>query len=419
MIDKQQGRRAKRARLTGLVMSCVTAVALTGALTGVLIGPPPAGAAGFGHHDIGRMALPPLDPAALAGAIAGLPDTDATAAIVQVRGAAGQWQGTSGVTSLLDRQRVPANTRYRIGSITKVFAATVVLQLVAEGRIGLDEPVQRYLPGMLPPGYPPIEVRWLLNHTSGLPTDLSPVIGSGPAWEIRHRYDQWTPAQLVAAATRHPLKFRPGTTQDYNNINYVLAGMLIEKVTGEPYGQEIRARILRPLHLDHTTVPGADPTLPAPHADGYQALTDGGRKRLVDVTTMNQSLAWAAGEMISTTQDLDRFITALFHGDLLPPAQLREAFSIPDVPYLNGSPTDPSGSGGRAYYSTGGLMRIVLPNGTTLWGKNGARPGYLSGVFATRDLERRVVYSVNSTNAEQPGQDPVVTRIVLAAFVDR
>ena len=192
--------------------------------------------------------------------------------------------------------------------------------------------------------------------------------------------------------------------------------MLIEKLTGHPYGQQIEARILRPLHLARTSLPGTDPSLPAPHADGYQALTCGGKTCLTDVTTMNQSLAWAAGEMISTAQDLDRFITALFRGALLPAAQLSEAFRIPDVPYSNGGPTGPSGNGGRAYYSCGGLMRVVLPGGTTLWGKNGGRPGYLSGVFATRDLERRVVYSVNSTNAEQPGQDPVATRVVLAAF---
>src|SRR5262245_4669399 len=113
-----------------------------------------------------RSTLPPMNPASLAGAIAGLPDGEATGALVQVRGAAGAWSGVSGTSDLSTGAPVPANAHFRIGSITKTFTAVVVLQLAAEHRIDLDAPVQRYLPGLLPASYPKITIAQLLDHTS-------------------------------------------------------------------------------------------------------------------------------------------------------------------------------------------------------------------------------------------------------------
>ncbi|MFL6078261.1 MAG: serine hydrolase domain-containing protein [Mycobacteriales bacterium] len=344
--------------------------------------------------------LPPLDTAALDRTIAGLPDAKATAALATVRGAAGRWTGAGGVSDLRTHATVWREGRFRIGSVTKVFTATVVLQLVAERRLRIDDPVRRYLPGLLPPAFDAVAVGQLLDHTSGLGAGD----GAGtPEDAIAHRYDTVTPEALVADAAAAGPSYPPGTAQDYNNTGYTVAGLLIEKVTGRSYAHEVTTRILRPLGLRGTSVPGADPRIHGPHAHGYQALGSG---RLVDVTEWNQSESWAAGDLISTAADLDRFLTALFRGALLPPRELALMFTVPPVRDLSGRP---------AAYGMG-LSRLALPNGLVIWGKDGARWGYTAAVAATRDLRRRVVFSVNSTDAKGQDQFEVGDRILLVAF---
>jgi D-alanyl-D-alanine carboxypeptidase len=347
-------------------------------------------------------AMPPLDRAALGRAIASLPDAEATAAQVRVGGSAGSWSGRSGVADLTSGTPMPANAEFRIGSITKVFTAVVALQLVAEHKIGLGRTIQAYLPGLLPADYPPITVGELLNHTSGLPDTYAPRISDDIQWQIDHRFENWAPVQLVKFATGHPMEFTPGDDQEYIGVDYVLIGLLIEKETGGSYAHEVSERILRPLGLDHTYDPGDDPRIRGPHAHGYQTVASGA---LTDVTDWNQSEYWATGSMISTTADLERFIEALFRGELLPRAELAQMFTVPDVPYLGG---------GRAYYS-GGLMRVTV-NGITGWGKTGGRPGYLAGMFADRALTRTLVYTVNGTDARDTSEPEIVNRIVQATY---
>ncbi len=160
--------------------------------------------------------LPPLDPAALQGAISGLPNATVTGALVNVTGSAGRWSGTSGVRDVVTRRSVQADGNFRVGSISKVFTAVVVLQLAAEHKVDLDRSVQHYLPGLLPDAYPTITVRELLNHTSGLPDGT---LGGGDArWFVDHRFESWTPRQIVEDAVSHPMKFAPGTKQDYNGM---------------------------------------------------------------------------------------------------------------------------------------------------------------------------------------------------------
>ncbi|WP_239154364.1 serine hydrolase [Amycolatopsis sp. FDAARGOS 1241] len=344
-----------------------------------------------------RSTLPPMNPDSLAGAIAGLPDDQATGALVQVRGSAGAWSGVSGTSDLSTGAPVPANAHFRIGSITKTFTAVVVLQLAAERRIDLDAPVQRYLPGLLPASYPEITIAQLLNHTSGLPgVDLP----GDPQWIVDHRYTVFTPQQVLATAFRHEPVFAPGAQQQYTNTNYLVAGLLIEKITHRSYGEEVRDRILRPLGLRDTSVPGNNPNLPAPYSHGYQVVNG----QLVDLTRMNQSIPWAAGEMISTADDLDKFLIALFRGRLVPDPVLQRMFTVPDVK-IHGS-ADP------AIYSQGLMTSTV--NGVTVWGKTGSRYGYTNGIWATRDLQRRVVYSINTTDKGFEGQPEIVQKIALA-----
>ena len=328
------------------------------------------------------------------------PPATTTAAQVRVTAAAGTWQGRSGTADVRSGRPVPAGARFRIGSVTKLFTATVVLQLAAEGRLGLDTPVERYLPGLLPAEYATATVRHLLDHRTGLP---SPAMPDDVAWQIAHRYDRYTAEQLIRAALRNERKFAPGAFQQYTNMGYIVAGVLIRRLTGRPYGDEITRRILRPLGLRGTVVPGDDPEIRGPHAHGYQLLGD----ELIDVTSWNQSVTPAAGDLISTLGDLDTFTRALLGGHLLPPAQQRELFAIPGKPDFV--------SGGPARFSAG-LSRIaVLPGGREVWGKSGGRYGYNAAIAATPDASFRLVYSVNSTDAKSEATNPVIERVSAAA----
>jgi D-alanyl-D-alanine carboxypeptidase len=356
---------------------------------------------------------PPLNPADLAAAIAGLPGRTVTGALVKISGSAGRWSGTSGVGDVRSGEPVPRDGLFRIGSVSKVFTATIVLQLAAEHRIRLDQPVQRYLPGLLPANYPPITVRQLLDHTSGLPAPhLSG--GSGPEWFVEHRFDNWTPEQVVASAVDQPMMFAPGTEQRYQGINYYVAGLLIQRVTGHSFAGEVKRRIAQPLRLRHTSAPDRfDLVIPGPHAHGYVTLTDG---TLADVTEQSP-WPWAEGGMISTADDLTTMIRALVGGRLLPPAQLGDLFAVPDVAYTQSDGNCRLGiQPGRACFSTGGIERALLTPDFAIWGKTGARPGYTTGVFTTADLSRTLVYSLNATGNKDGSESPYILRIATAAF---
>ncbi|OPG03693.1 hypothetical protein B1L11_39595 [Microbispora sp. GKU 823] len=389
------------------VLSCVTLAAMiTGTAAPAMAAPAVTTAV---TADRAHSSLPRLDPDTLQRALSSAPDR-VTAALAQVSGPAGKWSGTYGVADTVTGEPVPVDGRFRLGSVTKAFIATVVLQMAAEDRVDLGKPVQRYLPGVLPDSYPPIPVRSLLNFTSSLPELTADDLPTTPEGIVEHRFDDHPFAELVAMAVRHDRPFKdPGTTQVYGATGYYVAGMLIEKLTGNSYQQEITKRILRPLHLRHTTAPQTDTTIPGPHSHGYIAVPQaGGGTQLVDITDQNPG----AGGMISTTGDLDRFLTALFRGRLLPPSQMAELFTVPDVAYLGGTAQDPGH--GRAYYSAG-LMRVTLPDGVTVWGKTGSTFGYTDGMFTTRDLRRRLVYSFNPITGG--GNDfALVTRLIGAAF---
>jgi D-alanyl-D-alanine carboxypeptidase len=296
---------------------------------------------------------------------------------------------------------VQPGSRFRIGSVTKTFTAVVVLQLAAEGRLRLDAPVSRYLPGFLPAAYAKVTVRHLLDHRTGLP---SPSWPSGVEWQLEHRFDRYTPEQLVRMALKNEREFEPGDRQHYTNMGYILAAVLIRRLTGRSYADQIHRRVVRPLGLRDTLVPGDDPAIHGPHARGYQVF--GGE--LVDVTRWNQSSTPAAGDMISSVRDLDVYVRALFRGRLLPPAQQRDLFAVPEVPDFS--------TGKPATYSAGLTRLITLPDGRTIWGKSGARYGYSAAIAATPEAATRLVYSVNSTDAKSEAQNPVIGRITTAAL---
>ncbi|MGC3001894.1 serine hydrolase domain-containing protein [Streptomyces sp. G35A] len=337
----------------------------------------------------------------LCEAIAGLPDENATAALVRLGGTGGTWQGSSGVRDLASGRPAGPDARFRAGSTTKVVTAAAVLRLAADGEVDLDASIERYLPGLLGPGFEaPVTVRNLLNHTSG----IKPGDGWGDTFEEQyaHRYDTLTPRQVVASAVAKGPAFTAGERQQYLNINYTILGMLIEKVTGRPYATEATRLVLRPAGMHHSYFPGADPRIRGPHHRGYQAVPrPDGTTRLVDVTEWNQSDRWAAGDMISTTADLERLVTALFGGRIVPEPELGEMFTLP------------AGMDGATY--SAGLQRWEQ-GGTVYWFKSGARPGYSTMIAATENLSRTLVYSVTDTDAKDASPNPVIDRIREAAL---
>ncbi|MEV5876241.1 serine hydrolase domain-containing protein [Streptomyces sp. NPDC052101] len=413
LVHRKAAAPAPRPRVrTWAVLSCATAAAVVmGAAA-----PAPAAPAAHPAAAVHRAddPLPELNPQALQQAIAGAPNR-VTGVLARVSGPAGHWTGTYGVADTTTQQPVPVDGRFRLGSVTKTFIATVVLQLTAEHRVDLDQPVQRYLPDLLPADYPPIPVRTLLNFTSSLPELTADDLPSTPDAVVEHRFDDHPLSELVAKAVRHPRPFtEPGHMQVYGATGYYVAAMLVEKVTGHSYEREIARRILCPLHLRQTTAPETDPTIPGLHAHGYISVPqpDGGSK-LVDITEQNPR----AGGMISTTADLDVFLRALFRGRLLAPAQMKELLTVPDVDYVNGGKDDPGQ--GKAYYSAG-LIRATIPGrdgrpGVTVWGKTGSTYGYTDGMFTTPDLRRRLAYSFNPVTGG--GNDmALVNQILRAAF---
>ncbi|WP_316775011.1 serine hydrolase domain-containing protein [Streptomyces sasae] len=383
-----------RTRSTALAASLVLALA-AGPLAAPAFAATAASAPAAGQSTTGP------DAEALRAAIAGLPDADATAALVRVGGTDGVWRGSAGVHDLASGRAADPDARFRAGSTTKVVTAAAVLRLAADGRIDLGAPVQRYLPGLFTPAFRPITVRQLLNHTSGIQADD----GWGDSFEAQyaHRFDTLTPEQVVRSAVAKGPEFAPGTRQDYLNINYTVLGLLIEKVTGRSYADEATRLVLRPAGMRDTYFPGTDPRIRGPHNHGYQKVTKAdGTTGFVDVTEWNQADRFAAGDMISTTADLERLLTSLFRGRIVPPGpQLEEMFTVPA--HIEG-----------ATYSAG-LQRFAY-QGRVYWLKSGARYGYSSVVAGTRDLSRTLVYSVGSTDAKGEEMNPVAQRIALAAL---
>ncbi|MFD0124412.1 serine hydrolase domain-containing protein [Streptomyces virginiae] len=360
----------RRTRWTALVLAgaalvSVTAGAVLPASATELPGAPGTAAARAYH---------PVDTAALTALMK--PDAVASGTMVRVGGTGPGWTAATGPLS----QDPAAN--FRIGSITKLFTSTLVLQLVGEGRFTLDTPVQELLPGTLPAHWKPITVGQLLSHTSGIQEPcVAFVDGEAP-----------TPEQVVAhwtdprcAAPQYPVR-----VQRYNGANYFLLGMVVEKVTGRSYADEIRRRIARPLGLRHTYSPKpGDRTVPGP------VLADGGEI---------EPWAWAEGGMLSNAPDLERFITGLLRGRLLKPAQQRQLFAMPAL-----------SEGAVDRFSTGGLMRAEI-GGTVVWGKTGSMGRSTSGVFATEGGRRTLVHSLLPAGVDRDLMRGRVVALVGAAL---
>ncbi|MFI9294875.1 serine hydrolase domain-containing protein [Streptomyces gardneri] len=348
--------------------------------------------------------LPSLE-TTMPGAIAGLPRADATAALVRVGGTGGSWQGSSGVHDLESGSPADPAARFRAGSVTKVFTAATVLQLAAEGRIDLDRPARSYLPDLIPGRYAKVTVRQLLNHTHGIPAPDFP--GETVEEWYANRFVVHSPEAMVRSATAKPREFRPGTRQHYLNIGYTIAGLLVERVTGDTYERQVERRILRPLGLRDTYFPGEAAEITGPYNHGYQTMRlDDGTTGLRDVSVWGTTDGWAAGDIVSTTAELERFTRALFKGGVVRGPLLEEMFTLPKVPDLK--------SGDPAAYSAGLSMKRL--GGREVWGKTGGRWGYNSAIASTRDGARTLVYSVNSTDAKGQDMNRTAMKVMVATY---
>ncbi|WHT19465.1 serine hydrolase [Crossiella sp. CA-258035] len=302
----------------------------------------------------------------------------------------GEWVGSAGVRELGETAKPPTDGLFRIGSNTKTFTATAVLQLVAEGKLGLDAPVAGYLPQL--PLDPRITVRMMLAHTSGLfsytgeffpdGTVVPGIPFEGKEW-VEKRFHTYQLEELVRLGLAKPARFEPGTDWSYSNTNYALARLLVEQVTGCSYAEELDRRILRPLGLRGTVVPGDSPEIPGPHAHGYIRYEDAGEWKVLDVARQNPSWCPGAGDMISTTQDLHTFFSALMGGRLLPApllAEMRETH-----------PVSGFGLGVRAQEG---------PDGGTLYFHNGGTQGYGALMYGTPDGGKTLTASVTTGDTE-------------------
>ncbi|MEU0242763.1 serine hydrolase domain-containing protein [Streptomyces sp. NPDC006235] len=375
-------------------------------LAGVVAGPSalPAAAATPPDRALAQLTAQPQNPA-LAAAIAGLPSADATAALVRVGGDEGVWRGSSGVHDLRTGRPADPGARFRAGSVTKVFTAAVALHLAAEGRLDLDRSARSYLPELIPASYGDVTVRQLLNHTHGIPAPDVP--GTTVEEWYADRFRVHDPRDMVRSATAKKPEFAPGRRQHYLNIGYTITGLLIERVTGDTYERQVARRILRPLGLHDTYLPGKNPRITGRHNHGYQIMRlDDGTTGLRDVSVWGSTDGWAAGDIISTTADLERFTKALFQGHVVRGPLLEEMFTLPQVTDFE--------TGEPAAYSVGLSMKVL--GGREVWGKTGGRWGYNAAIASTRDGSRTLVYSVNSTDAKGQDMNKVAENIMVAVY---
>lgn len=299
--------------------------------------------------------------------------------IVTVKNGEASWAYASGEGNIERNHKVDADSAFRIGSTTKTFVATVVLQLAGEKKLSLDDTVEKWLPGLIKgKGYDgsKITIRQLLNHTSGIADYLTPDLKEKL---IENPSENYTAEKLISRA----LQLEPVKGWSYSNTNMVIIGLLIQKVTGESYAEQIQKRIIDPLSLKETVLPGSSMDIPKKNARGYLNTGD----KLVDITLFNPSFANASGEMISTGEDMTTFFRALLGGKLLTPEMQKEMVTHTVDTRL--------GKYGLGIHAT------KLPDGTEVWGHGGGIPGFTNFAGGTKDGQHVISININVLGAEK------------------
>lgn len=334
------------------------------------------------HHTFAPTAAAP-DTAGITRALKDALANGAPGAMARYAGPEGVQIRTEGVQNRATGAAMDPRSRFRIGSITKTFSSVVLLQLVSEGKLRLDEPVNTYLPGLLPDDR--ITVRHLLTHRSGLSDYTNAMFAKTiPGFEaVRNRVFSYR--ELVKLSLDEPRTGQPGAAYQYSNTNFVVVGMLIEKATGNPVAKEYDRRIIKPLKLKNTSYVHPAKAIKGPHVRGYLHPDEAGAP-LVDSTEQTASWAQSAGAVISNAADLNTFTSALLRGRLLRPAMQQEM--------LKATPVDAAKT---RFYGLG-LRRYDLSCGTSIYGHTGTVQGFYSYAFSTKDGKRSLSAVANTSN---------------------
>jgi len=292
----------------------------------------------------------------------------------------GEWVVTRGKANIETGQVPTVTDKVRIGSVTKTFLATTVLLLAEEGKLNLDDKLLQYEPQV--PNAASITIRQLLNMTSG----LFNYTGDASLWEkqIANPQKAWTPQELVDIAVSRPPEFSPGQQYEYCNTNYVLLGMIIEKVTGNKVGEEIQKRIIDKLGLANTGFADTGATT-GQYMHGYMPANadDPGSKELKDITDGNPSWGWAAGAMVSNLDDMKTWVAALAKGTLLTPEMHRQQVSF--------APPNTSQYG------------LGVMNGNIVIGHSGEILGYNTSVYFAPQSEATIIVFISRYPSKNEG----------------
>jgi D-alanyl-D-alanine carboxypeptidase len=327
----------------------------------------------------------PPDEARLQEALDRLVAAGVPGAVLLVRDGGGTIRLASGYSVVAGHVPARPDDRFRIGSVTKTFVSTVLLQLVGEGKLSLDDTVEDVLPGRLRGG-DAVTVRHLLQQTSGLHDYLADPRIFRP-YRNGNLRKVWTPSQLLAVANGHKRNFRPGARWEYSNTNYLVLGLIVEALTGNPLASELKRRVFDRAGLRATTF-DTQPTIAGRHMHGYFPLN----KQLTDLSVLSPTAAWAAGGMVSTTDDVARFFRALLEGRLLRADLLREMEAT--------VPIGPADAYGLGLWRTGSMALSSRPfTCGTAWGHNGDWIGYNTNAFNSKDGRRQFVLFVNRDEA--------------------
>ncbi|MEL6763481.1 MAG: serine hydrolase, partial [Cyanobacteria bacterium J06607_6] len=303
----------------------------------------------------------------------------------------GNWAGAAGLADITTETPLATDDRFEVGSVTKAFTATTLLKLVEAGTLALDDTLTDWLPEAVTntvANAADITLRQLLNHTSGVAEYDAILLGQAAANPFIFLRD-WQPEDIVALIGDSEPFFAPGTGWQYANTNFILAGMVIEAATGNDLAATIQTQIIDPLGLEDTRLATVKDAVPGGYVSGYLDFDQNGG--LDDVSIANLSWTWAAGAIVSNSEDLTTFAQALYGGDLLSDAMRAEMFTLVDT--------------GRGYDYGLGMMSFATPDLGRIVGHRGGSLGFNANLWYGSEDDFTYVELLNGRTDEALADD--------------